>query len=86
MPPIVALGSAAALENPGVVKIMQEPLKPEGRKFVGKRGHEKILKPIKVEVKTDSDGNIKYPIEISSTLKVLNLGIVDYLRPAFHNS
>ena len=37
-----------------------------------------------VNIRTDSTGNIIYPIEVTGTLKVLNLGQIEYSRPAFH--
>jgi hypothetical protein len=39
------------------------------------------MKPLKISafaVQTDKEGNIVYPIEITGTLKILNLGVIDY--------
>ena len=33
----------------------------------------------------DEDGNIIYPIQVTNTLKILNLGVVEYQRQNFHS-
>lgn len=33
-----------------------------------------------VRIERDEEGNVKYPIKVSDTLKILNLGIVEYER------
>ena len=38
------------------------------------------------EIPRDKDGSIIYPINISSTLQILNLGTIDFKRDAFHSS
>ncbi len=38
----------------------------------------------KVNIETDDDGNIKYPIIIHQSLKILDLGYIDSDRPAYH--
>ena len=37
------------------------------------------------KVEKDSDGNIVYPIVVTQTLKILNLGVVEYERANFHS-
>ena len=37
------------------------------------------------KVEKDSDGNIIYPIVVTQTLKILNLGVVEYERANFHS-
>ena len=39
-----------------------------------------------VKVDRDEEGNVKYPIEVSGTLKILNLGIVEFERQTFHSA
>lgn len=39
-----------------------------------------------IKVETDSEGHIVYPIVVTSTLKILNLGSIDSDRPTFHSS
>ena len=39
----------------------------------------------KVVLKRDEEGNIVYPIRINSSLSILNLGRIEYERPAFHS-
>jgi len=39
----------------------------------------------KVNIERDLEGNILYPIVISPTLSILNLGVVDWERPAYHS-
>ena len=46
----------------------------------------KPLKKLAVDIQTDNQGNITYPIEITATLKILNLGFIDFKRPGFHSS
>jgi hypothetical protein len=36
-------------------------------------------------VERDLEGNIIYPIVITPTLSILNLGVVDFERPAYHS-
>ena len=44
------------------------------------------MKKFAVDISTDNHGNINYPIEITSTLKIYNLGVIDYKRAGFHSS
>ena len=37
----------------------------------------KVIKASPCQVKMDADGNIIYPIEITGTLKILNLGVIE---------
>ena len=46
----------------------------------------KVVKAAACTVKIDVEGNIVYPIEITGTLRILNLGVVDYSRKLFHTS
>jgi hypothetical protein len=46
----------------------------------------KVVKASACNVKVDVEGNIVYPIEITGTLRILNLGVVDYSRKTFHTS
>ena len=39
----------------------------------------------KVNVDRDDNGNIKYPIIISPTLQILNLGVIEWERPNYHS-
>jgi hypothetical protein len=39
----------------------------------------------KVNVERDLEGHIIYPIQISPTLTILNLGVVDWERPGYHS-
>ena len=43
----------------------------------------KLLNSIKVDF--DEEGNVKYPIIVTGSLKILNLGIVDWERPNYHS-
>ena len=47
---------------------------------------QKVIKAAPCQIKTDSSGNIIYPIEITGTLKILNLGVIDFERKTFHTS
>ena len=44
----------------------------------------KIVTAIKVD--RDEEGHIVYPIIVTPTLRILNLGVVEYMRPAFHSA
>lgn len=44
----------------------------------------KVFKASACTIKTDVNGNIVYPIEITGTLRILNLGTIDYKRKLFH--
>ena len=46
----------------------------------------KVLKASQLNIKMDMEGNIEYPIQVTGTLKIFNLGIVDNTRSAFHSS
>ena len=51
-------------------------------------GHTRIdlkKKFTKVSLERDLEGNIIYPIVISPTLSILNLGVIDWERPAYHS-
>ena len=39
----------------------------------------------KIALERDLEGNIVYPINVSPALKILNLGVVEYERPAYHS-
>jgi hypothetical protein len=39
----------------------------------------------RVNIERDLEGNILYPIVISPTLSILNLGVVEWERPAYHS-
>ena len=39
----------------------------------------------KIEVERDDYGNIKYPIVVSPTLSILNLGSIEWERPNYHS-
>ncbi|CDW85165.1 f y-rich n-terminus family protein [Stylonychia lemnae] len=39
----------------------------------------------KIEVERDEYGNIKYPIIVSPTLQILNLGIIEFEKPFYHS-
>ena len=39
----------------------------------------------KINLERDLEGNIIYPIVVTPQLKILNLGLVDYERPAYHS-
>jgi hypothetical protein len=39
----------------------------------------------KINVERDLEGNIVYPIVVTPTLQILNLGYVDFERPAYHS-
>ena len=38
----------------------------------------------RVNIETDEDGNIKYPLIIHQSLRIMDLGYVDYERPWYH--
>ena len=38
-----------------------------------------------IKVKSDEESNIVYPIVVSDGLRILNLGVIDYQRTAFHS-
>jgi hypothetical protein len=40
----------------------------------------------RIQIETDEEGNIKYPIIIHQTLKILDLGYIDHERPAYHTA
>lgn len=42
--------------------------------------------PHDIRVEFDDEGNVKYPIEVTGTLKILNLGYVDHERSNFHSA
>jgi len=44
----------------------------------------KVVKAANIAVKTNSEGQIVYPITITGTLKILNLGQVEWSRGNFH--
>jgi hypothetical protein len=37
-----------------------------------------------IKVEQDEEGNFKYPIEVSGSLKILNLGRIEYEREQYH--
>ena len=39
-----------------------------------------------VKVDKDEDGNIRYPIIVTNTLKILNLAVVKSQRPSYHSA
>ena len=39
----------------------------------------------KVQLQRDENGNIKYPIQINSSLQILDLGKIEYERPFYHS-
>jgi hypothetical protein len=39
----------------------------------------------KIEVERDEEGNIRYPIYVSPTLQILNLGVIEWERPHYHS-
>ena len=45
-----------------------------------------MLKASNLNVRTDESGNIIYPISVTGTLKIMNLGRVDYTRNLFHSA
>lgn len=47
---------------------------------------QKVLKASNLNVKTDAEGNIMYPIVVTGTLKILSLGVIDPSRDLFHTA
>ena len=47
---------------------------------------QKVVKASNLNVRTDEEGNIIYPIVVTGTLKILNLGVIDCQRTMFHSS
>eukprot|EP00347_Sterkiella_histriomuscorum_P008410 403345198 len=45
----------------------------------------KPTQKIKINIDSDANGNIKYPIEINQSLKILNLGYIDNERQNYHS-
>lgn len=39
-----------------------------------------------VKFDRDNRGDVMYPIFVSPTLKIMNLGVIDYQRPFFHSN
>jgi hypothetical protein len=56
-----------------------------GDKSTGQTRIDLKKKFTKVNIERDLEGNIIYPIVITPTLSILNLGIVDWERPAYHS-
>ncbi len=56
-----------------------------GDKSMGQTKIDLKKKFTKVNVERDLEGNIVYPIQISPTLQILNLGIIEWERPAYHS-
>ncbi len=40
----------------------------------------------KVNIETDEDGNVKYPIIIHQGLRILDLGFIEYEKPYYHTA
>ena len=40
----------------------------------------------KLNIETDEEGNIKYPIIVHQSLKILDLGYIEYERPSYHTA
>jgi hypothetical protein len=47
---------------------------------------QKIVKASPCQIRTDINGNIVFPIEVTGTLKVLSLGVIEYNRNTFHTA
>ncbi len=56
-----------------------------GDKSTGQTRIDLKKKFTKVNIERDLEGNILYPIVISPTLSILNLGVVEWERPAYHS-
>ena len=46
----------------------------------------KLVKASNLNVRTDMEGNIQYPIVVTPSLSILNLGVIDPSRSLFHSS
>jgi len=56
-----------------------------GDKSMGQTKIDLKKKFTKVNIERDLEGNIVYPIVISPTLQILNLGVIEWERPAYHS-
>ena len=45
-----------------------------------------MVKASNLNVRTDDQGNILYPIHVTQTLRILNLGVIDCHRSMFHSA
>lgn len=66
-------------------KRMNESKEKGGNLSTGQTKIEITKKFTRINVERDLEGNIVYPIVVSPTLQILNLGVVDYERSNYHS-